>query len=518
MIKGIFDFDFKNPITTKLLSKLKIRKMFICYAPDFESFNSIQNMKDLNAKIFNSIAKLVEILSIKTWFFSYPPFFEEKYSPFNSILVRIFILPYFITNGSISLTNIIDQKILRIFLNESKYHTKFDEFDDYYLIACSYDSIIPKLIEHEAKTKFIIIKSNNMLKLSKFLNFKCSNACVYNYKYVNSISNSSNYEYISEDNNQPQYNDNFVHKMAIYNQYKSKNTYIDIVISARNDNYGKDMYHRIGVFIQSLNDGLDMFPSAKAELHIVDYNSPNDNCLYRNIGFPKTILNATKTTIISQKQHNYINQQIGGRIKIYEYIAKNIGMTNSNAEYFLNTNLDEIFPPLLFEAISLQHFNPNFLYKARRVDQGEYIYYGTDQYKRLLAVTDSDFIKYHKILYNLYESDPFNGPGDFQMASKEFFNLINGFPEYPQNWGMDSVLVWLNARFLPHGIEFDLGIDIFHQFHSRPEKIMDGFFLDFEKQLKCRGYVQTNDFKRYNGNNWGFKNLSFQHFKIKNKI
>lgn len=518
LIRGIFDFDFKNPTTTKLLSKLKIKRMIICYAPDFETFQDVQNMKKLNHKVFSSIAKTVKELSIKTWFFAFPPFFDEKYSCFSQSLVIIFILPYIVTNESISLTNILDQKILRKFLNKSKFKTNFGELDDYYLLACSYDSIIPALIKYKAETKFVIIESKNMLKLSNFLMFKQNETNGYNYEFVNKLSNTSKYEFDSNDHINIQYNEDFVRKMAIYEQYKSDYCYLDFMIAARNDNYGKDMYHRIGVFIQSLNDGLEMFPSAKAELHIVDYNSPNDNSLYRDIGFPKTILNATKTTIVSHKQHEYINQHIGGKIKIYEYIAKNIGMTYSKAEYILNTNLDEIFPLLMFEVIALQHFNPNYLYKARRIDQGDYIYYGTDRYKHLFDKVDPDFISYRKIQYNLFENVPFDAPGDFQMASKEYFNLMHGFPEYPQNWGFDSVLIWLTARFITHGIEFETGIDFFHQFHTRPKKITDGFYFDFEKQLKCRGFTDAHNFKYYNGPNWGFKNLSFKHFKIKEML
>lgn len=514
LIRGIFDFDFQNPTTMKLLSKLKIKRMIICYAPDFESFHSIQNMKNLNSRIFKSIANIVGALSIETCFFSYPPFFEEKYIYFKSSLVTIFLMPYIISDEIIALTNILDQKILRLYINNSKYQTKINEYDDYYLLSCSYYSLIPKLMKYKSETKFVVIESDNMIKLSEFLSYKFNEKEKYNYKFVNSLSNYSRYQLDSKNQDKIQYNDEFVRKMAIYKQYKSDHCYIEIMVATRNDNYGKDMYHRLGVFIQSINDGLDMFPSAKIGLHIVDYNSPNDNYLYKDIGFPKKILNSTRTTIISQKQHEYINKHIGGKIKIYEYIAKNIGMTYSTAEFILNTNLDEIYPPLLFEAIALQHFSPNYLYKARRIDQKQYIYYGTENYKHLFDVVDNDFINFNKIQYNLFENPSFTNPGDFQMASKRFFELIHGFSEYPQNMGMDDLIIWSTHRFLTLGVEFETGIDFFHQYHTKPQKINENFFQQIGNQLKCKGFTELYNFNKYNGPHWGFKNLTFKHIKI----
>lgn len=514
LIKGIFDFDFQNPVTTKLLGKLRIKRMIICYAPDFESFQTIQSMKNMNNKVFSAIANTVEKFSIDTCFFSFPPFFEEKYMHFKTTTVKIFLLPYIVTNEEISLTNFLDQKILRVHLNNTNYKTKFGEYDDYYILKGIYDSIIPNLIEYKTDKKFVVIESKNMIKLSNFLGLKVVYLNKYNFKFVDELKNSAKFEIIAKDNQILKFDDAFVHNMMIYKQYISDYCYVDFNIVTRNDNYGDDMFHRIGIFIQSINDGLGMFPSAKAGLHIADYNSPGNNYLYNDLGLPLKVLNITRTTIISQQQHKLINDNIGGNMIMYEYIAKNIAMRYSKATYILHTNMDDIFVPLMFEAIALQHFSPKYLYKARRINLEKIINYRTIEYEQNFNKVDDDFIKFNKIQYNLFEDPPLMSPGDFQMASKEYFDLIHGYSEYPQNVGMDDLIIWATHRFITLGVEFNTGINFIHQNHKRPSKKDELFYKTLGTQLKCKGFANVYNFTKYNKPNWGYKDLEFQHIKL----
>lgn len=68
--------------------------------------------------------------------------------------------------------------------------------------------------------------------------------------------------------------------------------------------------------MHSLSDRFDMFSSAKACLHIADYNSPHNYYLYKDLEVPIRLLNVTRATIINHRQHEYINRYIGGKIKI----------------------------------------------------------------------------------------------------------------------------------------------------------------------------------------------------------
>lgn len=517
LIKGFFDFEFSNPVALKILRKLNIKRIYICFSPDFESFSTYQDMKELNQMFFISISDFSLSQSIEVKFFSFAPFWSEKHEAFkNNQYSTIFLLPYLITNDEITLTNYLDQKLLRVYLNKSKYTTMFSGYDDYYVACIKYDDLLPFLIRNKYKNKFVIIETPNMIKLSKFIYLSFNENQDYNYEYINKINNKFIYRY-KEDNTLivPEYNEHFIKKMSIYGQYSANYCYVSFVVVSRNDNYGADMRNRLDNYMKSIADGMDMFPNAKIDFVIADYDSPNGKILINNLSIPYPLNTVTSTIVINREQHLNIENFTGRKLDFNEFAGKNIALRYSKAEFILNTNLDLYFPKFLIEIFSLEQFNKNIFYYTSRQDQKKAVTYNSDEYLANFNKVERTFINSKRLYFHSQEKQgDIWGPGDFQLASNEYYKMLSGYPQYYFNWGIDWVWVFQSSRLLTQGITFDLAVPVFHQYHATHVRTRTTFHDDITKKLICKGYVDDFNFSYHNDPKYfGFPWLAFERIK-----
>ena len=120
------------------------------------------------------------------------------------------------------------------------------------------------------------------------------------------------------------------------------NPYISIIVAARNDDYGFGFLHRLQVFLDTLltlceNHNLD------TELIIVEWNPPPETPrLTEVLVWPKNLkLQEVRIIEVPGAIHNKL--PYSGKMSMFEYIAKNVGIRRTRGEYILATNPDILF-------------------------------------------------------------------------------------------------------------------------------------------------------------------------------
>lgn len=513
LINGFFDLDLNNKITIDLINCLKIKHIYICYEPLFDSIKKFSISINIFHNYFKSICSLIESLNVNVSYFSFPPFFKNKYEILLKYSrINIFVLPYIISHKKIQLNKIIDIKILRKIAMKEQ-NISFDLYDDFYISFLDNLDFLSKLLKANFFNKIIYITFKHMTKLSKFICIKEPSNNM-NFMYYESIQNK---DIISFDNPkilQICFN-MIIKKMDIYTKYKSKSSYISLIVPTRNDNYGKKQIERLDNFIASFSKGIKKFPNSRIELIMVDFDSPNGNLVYKQLNISKNLQNRINIVIIDRNQSIAIKKHLHSKDNFLEYVSKNIGSKYSKSKYLIFTNQDIIFPSILFEIISFEEFNENFIYILNRTD----ISLKNINYNKLIRHYEqgNNFFNKKKFMY-YYSIDnkiKIYGPGDFQLVSKKYFEMIDGYLQFPINWGMDWIFLAQSARLLTMGIFFDLGITVFHQSHSYPKRNISQLSNIIKNDILCRGYTKLFNFTFYNKNEYfGFPFMTFRKIKI----
>jgi len=142
---------------------------------------------------------------------------------------------------------------------------------------------------------------------------------------------------------------------------------LSVVFTARNDNYGGNLLHRMQTSIDSILQlgercGLD------GEIILVEWNPPGDKAsLATALDWPTDLnyMSARVITVPNEVHERYPNSD---RIPLFEYIAKNTGIRRADGEFVLSTNPDLIYGKNLLEFFAGSNLAANCFYRIHRYD------------------------------------------------------------------------------------------------------------------------------------------------------
>lgn len=143
--------------------------------------------------------------------------------------------------------------------------------------------------------------------------------------------------------------------------------YVSVVATARNDNHGGDLLHRIQVFVNGIAAQAERF-AIPMELVIVEWNPPEDRPpLAEAIEWPAET-DFFSSRIIRVPAEIHMTLEYGARLPLFQMIAKNVGIRRARAPFVLATNVDVLLSDDLMTHIARRHLKPGRLYRADRTD------------------------------------------------------------------------------------------------------------------------------------------------------
>ncbi len=143
--------------------------------------------------------------------------------------------------------------------------------------------------------------------------------------------------------------------------------YLSIVVAARNDNYGGAFLARAEAFVNLLA-ALWSAEGAAAELIVVEWNPPEDKPpLMDALTWPGCPPNLTIRIIqVPRELHDSLLNS--GKMPMFEYMAKNVGIRRADGEYVLATNPDLLYSEQLVSFMASGTLSEHEFYRADRYD------------------------------------------------------------------------------------------------------------------------------------------------------
>ena len=307
--------------------------------------------------------------------------------------------------------------------------------------------------------------------------------------------------------------------------------YASIVVVGRNDNFSKNFLFRAQNFIDSIEENFKKVPLASFELVFVDYaGNAREKHLKETLIIPPFLYKRVRFIEVPLLFHMRLERELKTTVPFLEYIAKNIGIRRSRGEFVITTNPDDILPPDLFEQIAKKQFNKGFLYRAQRWDLRE----GWDKNYTLKNITDAtgsvktirskldvkERCRVPNYFGEIVSKETFDknsalcGSGDFIMLSRELWEAVDGFNEYPANPNVDSTFSAKLMRILPGYFRHFVRVPILHQHHPKKnvyrkalpeqEKVMQSYI--------CSGTAKMID-DYPDTPNWGYANEVFKEYR-----
>jgi hypothetical protein len=315
--------------------------------------------------------------------------------------------------------------------------------------------------------------------------------------------------------------------------------YLTFVVAARNDNYGGDFLGRLQVFVNAL---LAMWEkcSLDAELVIVEWNPPADRPRLREaIRWPNSpMLDRVSIVEVSNQVHRRFANS--GRMPIFEYVAKNVGIRHAKGAFVLSTNPDILFSDSLITFFAAQKLKPDCYYRVNRYDVAEDIpaalsvdsqlrFCSLHAFRYHLAKRDVALNKPWRFLHYASQAVPWirpvrtlsrlfhadrvhtNASGDFMLMSADSWRSLRGYPELTTHSYIDSYLVYVAAT---SGLkQVVLPDPIYHLEHDRSEQTARPWTV-LDKIPEFREMIQKRRPHIANSENWGLADVNLPSFSI----
>lgn len=319
-----------------------------------------------------------------------------------------------------------------------------------------------------------------------------------------------------------------------------KQSYLSIVISGRNDNYGGNFLQRLHLFINCINT-LSREYRLDTEIILVEWNPPNNRPSLSKVIKVKRNSNLIIRiiTVPNSIHRTYINNK---KLPIFELIAKNAGVRRAKGKFILATNPDILFSFEIFKFISSKKLSDNFFYRTDRYDYQKEITLN-NSLKDQINTAKKNCIRINSFGLSMdfdHKKLPFrledylvkkeinkkitlepntqyrpefivhtNAAGDFLLMAKENWLCLRGYPEITKTMMVDAYLVCM---------AYSLGLKqkilsypkvIFHQEHKRD--IEKRPLVDYKEWM--RDCVFMIFFKKpiiRNKSNWGLANINLK--------
>jgi hypothetical protein len=222
---------------------------------------------------------------------------------------------------------------------------------------------------------------------------------------------------------------------------------ISVILYGRNDNHGYNLHRRVAL---SLNCIAEVLSDPDDEIVFVDWNSPGRlPTLIEDISDTLTekCKEMLKIVKVPESIHNKYAPKDLKRPTIEPY-ARNVGIraTNPNNNWVLSTNTDMIFSlPSGNMSSLLAELQPGY-YMAFRYEIPEFLWGSEPRnnpgafLSRFNEWAEQSTLR-RQILLEREDHELPDAPGDFQLAPRETWLKINGFPEsMVYGWHVDSAV------------------------------------------------------------------------------
>jgi hypothetical protein len=268
---------------------------------------------------------------------------------------------------------------------------------------------------------------------------------------------------------------------------------VSVVVTSRNDDHGKHLARRTQMFIDGLAEQAERF-EVPLELIMVEWNPPAGRpSLAEALSWPSGSNPSVRIITVPPALHSRL--AASDQLPMFQMIAKNVGIRRAEGEFILATNIDILFPDVLFSLFG-GNLDVDVVYRADRNDvdpgfdrdpspsapelriakpsrraarvgqvgpDGEVLYgshltpsqYWRSRVPRLIerfrdgSVTPYTFwaavsnlrprlaeLKYLSLLHT-------NACGDFTLMSRSSWHALRGYPEWEMfSWHLDSLLLY----------------------------------------------------------------------------
>lgn len=143
--------------------------------------------------------------------------------------------------------------------------------------------------------------------------------------------------------------------------------YVSFVVTARNDDHGGNLLHRMQIFVTSLLEQTKK-NNLSAELILVEWNPvPDRPRLHQALSWP-TERNVCKVRIIEVSPEIHRRYQYSDRLPLFQMIAKNVGIRRARGRFVLATNIDLLFSNELMASLASGSQDLNAMYRIDRYD------------------------------------------------------------------------------------------------------------------------------------------------------
>ena len=252
---------------------------------------------------------------------------------------------------------------------------------------------------------------------------------------------------------------------------------LSIVVIGRNDSHGYNLNKRVATSLNLMATLLD----EEDEIIFVDWNTPvtlptmpvaiqsdlSPEC--------KALLKVARVT---PRIHNAVKKD--SNRQLLEPIARNVGirLADRESKWILSTNTDMIFLTNGYRFSHLLKSREQKLWTCFRYELPEYLWESLDSrdpaaVSDLVSTWDSKFDLQRKYISNVDGNQNLSvvdAVGDFQLAPKDLWHAITGFPEEMlDGWHVDTrtSLAFEGFTNEPSGIFHNSELIAYHQNHLR---------------------------------------------------
>jgi hypothetical protein len=163
--------------------------------------------------------------------------------------------------------------------------------------------------------------------------------------------------------------------------------YLSVVATARNDDHGGRLLHRLQLFVDGLAAQCDRH-GMDAELLLVEWNPPEDKPhLSEVIVWPES--NRCSFRVVEVPPHVHAQLEHSDRLPLFQMIAKNVGIRRANGEWILATNVDVLFSDALMRHLARRDLDPTVVYRVDRYDVEDVFEVGTPTEEQLRSASEN---------------------------------------------------------------------------------------------------------------------------------
>lgn len=310
-----------------------------------------------------------------------------------------------------------------------------------------------------------------------------------------------------------------------------KNPYLSIVVISRNDDHDITLLKRMRIFYTNLLFQLEKY-KLPSELIIVEWNPPKKKPPLAKI-LPMTEKHQYSTVkIITVPNFLHKRFKYSNVLGLYQFIAKNVGIRRAKGKFILATNIDILFSNEVIEYLSKKKLEKDILLRSIRFDIPSSIneiwtiskrlrFCKKNAYNAYLPQNDTSKLNFiEKIFKKRYSEEVFtNACGDFTLLSKETWNMLRGYPEFPLHGvKIDGLLVY-QAYFAGNKHEIlPATACVYHIEHEnswsreKSSSLQDKLrkkgipFLTTEEYSMYVNKIKNHDKYLFNDLDWGLKN------------